>query len=484
MQTPNTLSNHDRTSSGQNRPPDFITRISILLCFASFLLTVGLLLFYPYGANYGEAPLLDQARHITAGENIYKPSLQLSPYVIANYTPLYPLLVGMLFRLTHIPLYPLGRMISILAAITSSLLIGSFAQKIFGSPFITGFIAAGLFLGHPYTGLWSGLARVDSLALAFSLAGLWIVCFRWRSTPWLAAALACLLASVFTRQTYLLAAPFACAVWLYYNDRKRCFMFLAAFAILGLGTFLIVNGISHGGFYQHIVIANVNRYSFGRMLSMGMLYLITAPGFLILAILSVRRIFKQKVAPTLLWCLLPYTTGALLTALTVGKIGSDINYFLEFTCASAIWATGLWRGRPNKLTTSLLIFHTGWVVAFSGLLFQAPLVKLWKNIPQVDTLARLVNLAALQGPVLADDRLDLVVLAGQAIYFQPFEYTQLYSADLWHPESFISEIKDHKFPLILIQPAYQKDRWPELIYDAIQQNYTCKKQASLLVCSP
>jgi hypothetical protein len=456
---------------------------SILLSIVSFVLTAILLLFYPYSANYGEAPLLDQALHLTTGINIYKPALQVPPYVIANYTPIYPLLTGGIHRITSLPLFQSGRVVSIFAAITSSFILGSIAGKCFNSP-MAGFLAAGLFLGHPYVGLWSGLVRVDSLALAFSLAGLWITYFRWSSSSWLAIALICLLASVFTRQTYLLAAPFACAVWLLHHDWKRGITFLAIFALLGFASFLILNTITHGGFYQHTVIANINRYSPERILNMGTLLIITGPVLLIMASIAIRKAATRPIDPVLFWGLLPYTGGALLTALTVGKVGSDINYFLELISVSAIWAAGMWTTKPGRLAAYLLMLHAVWTVVFSGLLFQAPLVKLWNTIPRTDTLARQVKAAAIKGPVLADDRLDLVVLAGQAIYYQPFEYTQMYTAGIWDITSFKEEIANQKFPLILIHLAYQKERWPAPIYDTIQQNYTCEPQTGMLVCQP
>jgi hypothetical protein len=456
---------------------------SIFLCIVSFVLTTTLILFYPYGVNYGEAPLLDQALHLTTGKNIYKPALQIPPYIIANYTPIYPLLIGEIHHLTSLPLFQSGRVVSILAAITSSFLLGSIAGKLFNSS-MAGFIAAGLFLGHPYVALWSGLIRVDSLALAFSLAGLWITCFRWRSSSWLVIALICLLGSVFTRQTYLIAAPLACAVWLLHHDWKRGVTFLAIFVLFGLTIFLILNTITHGGFYQNIVIANFNRFSPERILSMGTLLIITGPVILFMAGISIRKAATRPIDPVLFWALFPYTAGALLTALTVGKVGSDINYFLEFIGASAIWAAGMWAAKPGRLAAYLLILHTVWIVVFSGLLFQAPLVKLWNNIPRTDALAQQVQAAVIKGPVLADDRLDLVVLAGQAIYYQPFEYTQMYTAGIWDITSFRAEITNQKFPLILIHPAYRQDRWPAPIYDAIQQNYTCVLQTDILICQP
>jgi hypothetical protein len=442
-----------------------------------------LLLLYPYGANYGEAPLLDQARHLSADQNIYKPSLQSPPYVIANYPPIYQLIIGEIHNLLHLPLFLIGRAVSIIAAITSSMLLGFFARKLYNSP-TAGFLAAGLFLGHPYVGLWSGLVRVDSLALALSLAGLWIACSRWRSNSWLALALICLLASIFTRQTFLLAAPLACLVWLIHNERKRGLNFLAVFTLLGLSTFLILNTITHGGFYQHIVIANVNRFSCERIMSMGTFFIITAPVLLILACIAIRRVTTPQVDPFLTWGLLPYTIGSLLTALTVGKIGSDINYFLELIGASTVWAAGIWLKKPERMVSVIILIQTAWVVAFSGLLFQVPLVKAWKNIQQIDTLAQQVQAEVYQGPVLADDRLDLVVLASQDIYYQPFEYTQLYNAGGWDITAFTGEITNHKFPLILIGSAYRQERWPLPIYHAILSHYTCKEQPGLLVCQP
>ena len=64
----------------------------------------------------------------------------------------------------------------------------------------------------------------------------------------------------------------------------------------------------------------------------------------------------------------------------------------------------------------------------------------------MDALARQVQAAVIKGPVLADDRLDLVVLAGQAIYYQPFEYTQMYTAGIWDITSFQRRNHQPKIP--------------------------------------
>jgi hypothetical protein len=260
---------------------------------------------------------------------------------------------------------------------------------------------------------------------------------------------------------------------------------MASFAFLGLGIFIGLNTATQGGFYNHIVTANVNQYSLGRLASMGALYLLTAPILAIFLFLSIRNIRGNETDPFLTWGLLPFTIGALITAFTVGKIGSDINYFLELISVSAIWAAGVWQKKPASRVVPIQLFiHTIWIVAFSMILFQIPLFRIWNRLPEVDTLAQQVKTAASQGPVLSDDHLDLVVLAGQEIYYQPFEFTQLYNGGIWDIRPFINEIVDHHFPLILIHTSHQEERWPSILFDAIQQNYICTTQTGYLVCRP
>lgn len=453
------------------------------LCGASFILTMCLLLLYPYGVNYGEAPLLDQSLKLASGNGIYKNSLDTPPYVIANYTPLYPFLIAIIYSLTHLPLFLVGRTLSILAALASSLLLGAMARRLIHSN-ISGILAAGLFLGHPYVGLWSGLVRVDLLALAFSLAGLWIVFIHWNSNSWLAVGILCLLLAVFTRQTYLLAAPLASVTWLIYNNRKRGVAFLFIYVVSVLAVFLVLNIVTRGGFYQNIVTANINRYSLGRIVNMGILFILSAPMLVIITISALLKKRNAEAEPFLTWGLLPFTVGAFITALTVGKIGSDINYFLEFISASAIWVTWACYRKPDRLVSILMVANTFWIIGFNGLLFQQPLVKSQGHITEINTLAQQVKDAAVGGPVLADERLDLVVLSGQSIYYQPFEYMQLYNAGLWDHRAFVEDITHHKFPLILIRIDNRQERWPIPVFAAIERNYTCSLQYDELVCHP
>ena len=63
--------------------------IFIVAAVIIFALYVAMAVTYRYSLDYGEAPLIDQAVRLSAGENIYRPDISTPPYTIANYPPLY-----------------------------------------------------------------------------------------------------------------------------------------------------------------------------------------------------------------------------------------------------------------------------------------------------------------------------------------------------------------------------------------------------------
>jgi len=458
-----------------------------LMVFAST--TIATVLF-PYGVDYGEAPLIDQAKRIIAGQTLYKATLDEPPYVIANYPPLYPLLIAGIGAITRLPFLQVGRIISLLAALVSGLIVGWFAYRLSGSEF-SGLLAATLFLGNPFVMRWSSIARVDLLALALSLLALWMLYTRWHSWPWLAGALICLLASICTRQTYALAAPMAGAIWLWHHDRRRALLLIALLILACLSLFGLLNFVTRGGFYLNVVVANMNRYRVSRTLAVGAMLLRIWPIVFAIAGVEMARILKTyqrgggrrgggtAERPLLRYGLMPYSVGAFLSALTVGKIGSNVNYFLELMAALAIWIAAALAWQPERKTSRqrtillLTLCQVAWVLGAS-LWLQSAMVARWRDLAKYDELYRQVKAATVQGPVLADDYLDMVVRAGQRIYLQPFEYQQLNEAGIWDPSALIEEIRAQRFPLILLNrpgSAICAERWAPPVIAAIEENY-------------
>lgn len=468
-----------------------------LLLFAGICLNI---LVFPYAVDYGEGPLLDQAARIIAGERLYKPDLDRPPYVITNYPPLYPALMAVGSSVSGWPLLMVGRIISLLATLLSGLIIGLLAHRLTGSS-PAGLLAAAFFLCNPIVLYWGPLARVDMLALGLSLLGLWLVLTRWHCWPWLALASLALLAAFFTRQTYALAAPLASVVWLWRNERRRSLAFGLGLAGLALAGALLLDSISGGGYLQNTVTANVNRFSLRRTLMLAGNTLMIWPLVPALAGLQMLHVLDERSErrPTtssdpgqmvLLYGLLPYTVAALASSIAIGKIGSNLNYFLEFIAALSVWA-GIslvwlpqWRRLPTRIASWPVMAPAIWAVFIAVLLYASTVAPLRLALAEYEDLASEIAAAASQGQVLADRNMDMIVRAGQRLYLQPFEYRQLYDAGLWDPAPLTEEIAARRFSLIAIESPgsdLSAERWPPPVVAAIAAYYTPTTQIKNIV---
>jgi len=145
--------------------------VALILCLAYQFLAVT----HRYSLDYGEAPLVDQAMRLASGQNIYRADISTPPYTISNYPPLYVALVAASVRFFGpSQSFFVGRIISILSAWASSILLMLIVYAPTRDRFAA--LSAGLiFLAFPFVVYWSPLLRIDMLALALSLAGLYLL---------------------------------------------------------------------------------------------------------------------------------------------------------------------------------------------------------------------------------------------------------------------------------------------------------------------
>jgi len=80
-------------------------RIYGCLILALVLWAAVKIISFPFGVNYGEAPLMDQARRIASGEELYKADIDQPPYVITNYPPLYIATVSAFNSIVKLPIF-------------------------------------------------------------------------------------------------------------------------------------------------------------------------------------------------------------------------------------------------------------------------------------------------------------------------------------------------------------------------------------------
>jgi hypothetical protein len=472
------------------------SRVALGVAVALLLLAQGLatLLFvrhgwdaltFPYPLNYGEGPLLDQSVRLAQFENIYRTDLSGPPYVVANYPPLF-MLAQVPFVWLFGPALWYGRLISLLSVAAVALFVGLTLHALTRDRIAA--VAGGLiFPAMPYVVRWSSLSRVDSLGLALSWAGLFIVA-RWPERRWsIFVSALFLVAAVYTRQTYLLAAPLAAFVWLVAQGQRRRALETAAIAGgASLLLFAALNIFAGGGFFLNTIIANLNDFRWERV-SLNALGALLACPLLLLGSLAFLVLTPRK-GNRSWWLVAPYLVASIPSAVLVGKVGSDVNYLLELSAALGL-ATGAfiaWQRKRPRLRVALiaLLAVQVLVLAQSSRVSSGLQDYVIEQRSEVAQLSRIV--ASADGPVLTDDYMGLLPLQGRRIYFQPFEMTQLSRDGDWNQDPFVRDISKEKFPVIMIwSPPFareiKQDRWTPRMLEEIHDHYERKNRIADMV---
>ncbi len=468
---------------------------------AAIALGLGLLLFlinavmavpFRYPLDYGEAPLVDQAMRLAAGQNIYRRDLSVPPYTVSNYPPLYVALLALPLKLFG-PSFFFGRLLSTVSVLGAAFFLGRLLYVTTRDRWAA-WVAGLTLLSAHYVVKWSPLHRVDALALGLSTAALYVVARHGETRRGVVATALLLVAAVYTRQSYGLAAPLAAFVWLWIRRGWRAAFGLAGLVgVIGLGLLGLLSLLTGGGFIFNIITANANPFRWATVARYAREVRRVAPILLalngLMVFVGVLRRQAVKVSghasSLTLWPLwLPYLVGATLAAMTVGKVGSNVNYLLELSAALSLGAGMAVAWTREAAGGTVRFFARG--VALLLVAVQAAMSA--HATLRVVTLVRdrhqarvkLIGLEAIvartEGPVLADEYMGMLTLSGRPLYIQPFEVTQLANAGLWDQGPLLAEIRRGTFPLILIHhfrswPVY-KSRWTAEMLQAIWTSYT------------
>lgn len=476
---------------------------------------------YPYPLNYGEGPLLDQAARLARGAPIYRADVLINPpHVIANYPPLYPMLIAAVMPLmsgsvlepsdaaraidTAVTPAALadgltaGRLISLASIGLATLALAAILYGVTRDPIA---MAAALLLPlTPYTLHWAALARVDTLALALSLSGLAvIVMFPRGRVAWL-GAIALMLGAAYTRQTALLSAPLAATAYLIARGQGwRALSFAAWLGAIALILFAVTVAATGGGFFLHLITANVNALD-GRILQtyadeFARVFPVLIPLWAALLVVGaiarvVARLRRRPYEFGAAWALvLAYSVGAVVNLLTIAKIGSDVNYLYE-AIAALLLAAGVGIGAARRLPVAA---RGWWRAAIIGALaVQVVIAGGWsadKYAPilinraaddsrrHAEALIRVIDDANRQGSaIVADEAIGLLAMRGAPIAVQPFELAQLASAGAWDERAFVAALARGDYPLVLMyqpamNPSLRFERWTPAMLRAINDHF-------------
>ena len=448
-----------RCDAAVGRPLEIFARAAVLLVLAAgALLTLAYqsqAITFPYALDYGEGPMLDQALRLNAGDAIYSADLRSAPFTISNYPPLFLLCMSLCARLFGAA-YWYGRSLSGVSAFAIAGCLALLVQRRTRST-LAATITGLLFLSFPFVTTWSALCKSDLLALALTCAALLTVggqcCER---TTWIVASVL-FLAAICTRQTHLLAGPLAAVVTLRADSGGwRAPLQLVASIALGLAV-LVAIGLSctQGGLFTHLLLANVNSFEFAELRD-GFAYLWSSSHLAIC--IGVAILFLRGRSP-LFALASSFLLGAALSATAIGKLGSNYNYFLEL-CAALSLAAGavigwLTTGEHLRLVRVAVLCALAWQgLSFSSSTLASSVEDLrehWGQLAELKQLRQLVHAA--RAPVLADEQIGVLPLAGKPIYLQPFEFTQLARAGTWDEAPLLRAIERRTFAYVVLERA-------------------------------
>lgn len=457
-----------KTGSGRQNWLEAVMWSLVLVVVVLGVLSVGARVVFRYSFDYGEATVVNSAYRLAEGQEIYKKSWEEPPFIILAYTPLYIFILSGLLRVWDQP-FLLGRMVTVLSLVGSAMII-YFLQKYLTGSRKYAWVTVFLFAGHPYVWLWSSLARVDMLALMLSLLGLFIVVKgRGQDRSVVSGGLA-MVGAFLTKQSFLLAAPLALAVWcyklgFYLSLRLVVFLGVAAGAVVAL---LITE--TGGGFVKHAWLYPQLDFSWNQAAEGMVEFMIISWPLVVIAWLVWGRQKEDIRGSRLL--LVSYLMGAVAIALTYGKAGSSWNYYLELVVAlSLLIGYGFsnnkmwWR---SKLRMAVFTLVAGWYT-ICGLAVGQSVVKGYQELPGLERLEEHVK--SVKGDVLADDYSAVMLRAGKRIVFMPTEFGQMARAGIWDRRKIIKEIETGSFPLIIMHRTRKYGLWDSEVISAIEKHY-------------
>jgi hypothetical protein len=431
------------------------------------------LLANPFG-DYGEGIVWQQALLIP-GPRMYG-SIDHLPFIVFHYPPAYHLASRAVMAFGVDPLAA-GRIVSLAATAVIGISIAwlvaaELVGRVGRSAMLVGAVTGALLpLSLEPVEMWFDRMRVDMLAIALAFVGVVFVVRAERQPAWLALAMPAFVLSIYTRQTELAAPASALLVLLFVRPRAAILAGIGG-AVLGLAALAWLEWLTAGGFLRHIITYNINTWTFALLMER-LRFQVSYAVLLALAVISLAVLWLRRrdetpprgaetsrynlVVPIIsVWLLL----SLIVMVATVGKTGSNVNYFIEPMSVCAV-AVGLliglcWEavvGSPGRRDLALrlgLIFAT---VALVGVMakrrpacfaVQDPgLLAIQENLVQ--------EIAKQDRPVLSEDMV-LSLRAGRDVPIEPAIFRELAAMGEWDQRRLLDLIDAHAFAFLVTIP--------------------------------
>jgi hypothetical protein len=455
--------------------------ILLLILFTLVLIdytqTAFSVLRFPYPVEYGEGPILDQTVHLARQENIYHADFSTLPFTITKYPPLFQAFQIPFYWLSG-PAYWYGRLISMICALVSAVLLSLITFTLTRDG-IAAAVSGLLLAAFPYFAYGAILNLGDSLALAFSLGGLYTIVRKpaSRRAIWIASLLFC--AAAFTNLLYIFAIPTTAFIWLLLEKQRRNAIWLLCLTLgFSLALTLVINLATGGGYLFNLSTANRFPFSYYPIVEHWLKIFLNT--YILILCVLVFLILDRLSRPSQIWSLVIiflFTAG--VSAFSIGRAGASTNTLYPLLAALSLGGAALlyWAREHIWLriaVTVLLAIQVYYFLGWAQQDFSPQLAGKLGNRRELDQLAQFVQQAP--GPVLADEYMGLLPLYDRPISFMPFEFKQLQEIGAWDPASLIQSIQNRDFAAALLHNPRTWSfaivtRWSPEIRQAIYNSY-------------
>ncbi len=472
--------------------------------FAQFLQWADLAVGFPYSIDYSEGTILAQAALLDAGEPHYD-ALATPPYRASVYPPVYLWVAWGVGRAWG-SLLAGGRLLSALSTLAAvaaaSVLVWRLTRDSSADHtralHACACIAVGLsVLGSEPIFYWGMLYRPDAMGWALSLAAVVAYPMLAARGRWVWLMLPLLLLALYTKHS-MIAAPLAIGAAWCLRSWKEGLCFCTALGVSGLALIGFGEWLTGGVFYENIITGNRNAFFIERIFSMWSETLVSERWFALLGLVgALYQAWHYATQPrdtrahARLAALL-YFVFVWLASASVGKVGSNSNYFIEalaisIALAGALAVDGLlacmrhdkiWQAAAGACAALLLAWslgrgdHTLWIAS----------AKRYNDSQEsVHGPMMLKAIRETPGPVICED-CTYLILAGRPLDFEPFIMTQLSLQGAWDQRPFLEELRAGKYALIALNfelgndPGFSRERFTERMLEAMGEAYAFERR--------
>jgi hypothetical protein len=404
----------------------------------------------PWSRDYGEGCVLAMAQ-LAAARGSYFPDLEGYPYLVANYPPVFVAATALGQKLFG-PSLLFPRLLAFLA--TLLLIVTLYRALRLGLDAAAAASLAAVFAMPWFVTTWVALARVDTTAILFTLAGLLVVLRRGVERPaWPALVLFWL--AFLTKQNALLA-PAAVLVELALARDRRLLRAGLAYAVPLALLFGVLVAATGGAAWQHLVpLTAAADYEPGRMAESYLQFAVIAAPLLVLVAAGLAFRPRTFLGAGHGRLLLVYFVMNLAALSTIAKAGAAQNYFLEPWLATLLLAgyalAALLEARPALAGwrfAALLLAAAVANYAYPSLERLPQALRAPQNADEFHTLTRMIR--ETPGDILSEN-LSLLVVNRRAVLVEPFGVLLIAKHGRLRTDRLVADCEGGRFPLVVTE---------------------------------